>query len=172
VGKADAVVIGSGVGRTESLMLYRRVLFLIVLTALPAISLIGVRDAVNEECQRLEALERSLEDQERNGAALPPGVYLATRFDPHWGSWPRQRIITVREKLAELGARRENGKLYAKSGSEICFYKPKLWHLRGYYTCGRRFREIMDKEINLAAALRADPKLIVFFPPPRRKPRS
>ena len=55
-------------------------------------------------------------------ACLPAGVTLTTEFCPDNAGCAPERRTTVKRKLAELGARARDGKLYDSAGKEIVFY--------------------------------------------------
>jgi hypothetical protein len=74
----------------------------------------------------------SLEDPGAVAACLPPGITLATvaeyrpttaRVTVKNTTMPAYEEITVRRKLAELGAYHSGGKLYDANGREIRFFK-------------------------------------------------
>src|SRR5947209_1414197 len=94
----------------EPTMSRRRALFAAILV-LPSVALVGLWYWVNGERRRFEAIEAYLAQEDKLRAGLPEPIRLGTKFKRTWVWGPKGEIITVRQRLTELGAYLENGKL-------------------------------------------------------------
>jgi hypothetical protein len=99
------------------------------------------------------------------GRALPPGVSLDTRFAV---SWPARAgdIMSVRQKLAELGAAPVNGKPFTAAGKPILFIKA-TWPEFASPANARRgvdFHKIRDNETLEIQRLQGQYEVVVMYP--------
>ncbi|SRR5579871_3145897 len=144
----------------------RRILF-VVLLAVPAVYLAAFWYGAHREAGNLEAIEQQLEEEGRLSAALPARIRLETKFKRAWDWGPKGEIITVGQRLSELGAYLDNGKLYSLSGIEVRFYIVDWanWD-SGYH---RRIRAEMlrqkEKEEGEIEQLRKQYEVIALYPP-------